>query len=245
MSESRHVASPAKNAIRICWRMFKSYQFRLCATVVCAALAFLPIYMKIPTESLQGTVLAASLRHGKLFYESSYVAIALVVPMFLDTLCDLMLVIAYKRPQTNSKKTQASSANLTILEKILILIGFLMVPATALLPPESENLAMIFLCCKRCQMILIVSILSISWCRMFPERFLPGRISFSVLCFNVGQLGVNFSYTYSLKQDAQFQQIGSVLYVMYIVLLVRPYTLQCHPALFVSPHPLMFLLLHH
>jgi hypothetical protein len=238
MAKSSNVESPA--AGKVIWRMFTSYEFRFCTTLVSAAFAFLPLllFSKTATENLQGTVVAASLREGRLFYESAIVGISLVVPIAVDMFCDVMLVTVYnvKSRQLKSKKNQASTENLTIPEKILILIGFLMVPATAFLSYKRENLVLLFLCCRRCQLIIVFSVLFISWCRMFPKRFPSGRTSFSILCFCAGELALNFSFIYKLSQDPQHQRISVILNMLWIISLVRPYTLPSYPTPRVSIH---------
>ena len=67
--------------------------------------------------------------------------ISLVVPIAVDMFCDMMLVTVYKvkSRQLKSKKQLESTENLTIPEKILILIGFLLVPATAFLLTKEKT----------------------------------------------------------------------------------------------------------
>jgi len=218
-------------------RAFSSYLFRYCITVVLAVLAFLPLMSRDPTSYLEDTVVAASLQDGHLHYESSIVALTLVVPVALDMFFDVLVFLqhlctptpaATKKPAASSSTSSSSSSEkkdmveLVTQEKCLMLLGFVISPLTAFLPKSMPNFALTWMCCHRAQFVLVVSTAFMSWCRLFPRQFTPLFTSTTVLLFGTAQVMFNYydNYSHMALPPPWVAQVDTAAVIMYF-----PFTL--------------------
>jgi hypothetical protein len=94
---------------------------------------------------------------------SSVATLALVIPFTLDLLTDL--VFKPKNGKQSNEKTLGKEGFLNNTEKLLFLIGIVILPIVAFFPEDIPNWAFIYICCNKCQQILIYGAIIISLSR--------------------------------------------------------------------------------
>lgn len=111
----------------------------------------LPLYYD-PSTYLEETILRNSLT--SIGYRYSAVAtIALAIPFMLDLVTDL--VLKPKDVKQSNEKTIVKEGFLNNMEKVLFLIGTVMLPIVAFLPDTTARWAFIYVCCNKCQQLLV------------------------------------------------------------------------------------------
>ena len=165
----------------------------LAVTIISAVLVFLPLYMRVPS-TLNESTLAESLEGSLMYYESSIVSLTLSAPMTIDWAIEY-LFDAYgltRDEKDKRRKSRAKNGNdsgsLTLTERALLIAGFVVQPCVALLPVDTPNLVLIWLCARRCQIVLIFNVLWISWARYDPKHFTPWHVSLAVVCSSAAQI---------------------------------------------------------
>ena len=117
--------------------VYVSYHFQINFTRISSLVLFLPLLMDFGFGSMDGTILASSLKNGSLFYESSIVAVCLVVPLVIDIAIDYFFQIFHKKSKhktSSKKKKEIIVRDFTNPELVNMLLGFLVVPLVAFFP---------------------------------------------------------------------------------------------------------------
>ena len=183
-----HVSSPTR-LMRTVYRAFVSYNTRFALCVVFGVLSYLPLFTNEP-DFLGNTLTAVSIQNGALYYESSIVCLALVVPLIIDTACDVFNAVTRAPSAKATTKTtmKASTDSLTLPEKVLVIIGFIIYPAMAFVPTTTPRFMLIWACSKRAANILVFFPIFTSWCRLYPKAFPPFWTTLSMLGMGIGLL---------------------------------------------------------
>jgi hypothetical protein len=120
----------------------------------------------------------SSLRQGlssKMYRDSAIMIIALVIPIALDTLADITNYSKDELP-----KGQERGTFLNINERILFLFGFIICPSTVFLSSNTPNLAFIYFCCNKSQLVISCGVIFTSLCR-YKKEFWSVRITYILL----------------------------------------------------------------
>jgi hypothetical protein len=114
-------------------------------------LCFLPLLMQVPSY-IEDTPLREALDTENSLYRGSSIAqLALLLPIVLDLTIDYLTVISDGARATKCKEGIFA----TKISRINIVIGCCLISLPSLLPPGTESLAMIYLCCRRSSQMLL------------------------------------------------------------------------------------------
>jgi hypothetical protein len=150
-----------------------------------AAFCFLPILMGTDS-SIESTSLRQALG-GSFFISTSMAACSLMVPLVIDAVFDLL------QRRRSYKTTRQDSLNLA--ERIIFLIGIIVVPVVAYLPAETKNLALIYNCCRRGQLTLMAGVIGATMHRYDPRAWNGLIILVGTVLFSIGQIIWAFWFT--------------------------------------------------
>jgi hypothetical protein len=103
-------------------------------------------------SGLEDTILRDSLRSIEYRY-SAVATIPLAIPFTFDLITDLVLKPKNGR-QSNEKTVVVKEGFLNNMEKMIFLIGIVILPIVAFFPENTVNWAYIYICCNQCQQIL-------------------------------------------------------------------------------------------
>ena len=174
--------------LSIMHRILVSYQFRYVQIMMSAVLSFLPVFYTMQEPNyLEETITSASLRSGTLFYESSVFAIAFVIPSAIDCMLDVCNSM-FGNQLMIAERLKVCKERLTVAENMLLFVGFSIQPMVAFLPRTIPNLTLIWMCCRKCQIMLVFGGIAMSWCRLYPERWSPLFTSIALILCNSGNL---------------------------------------------------------
>jgi hypothetical protein len=121
----------------------------------------LPLYYNL-SLFLEETVLRDSLT--SIGYRYSAVAtLTLAIPFTFDLVSDL--VFTPNDVKHSNERTVGKEGFLNNMEKVLFLIGTVMLPIVAFFPEDTRNWAFIYVCCNKCQQMLIFGAIAISLSR--------------------------------------------------------------------------------
>jgi hypothetical protein len=206
-------------------------------TIVTCILAFLPLFMNLESN-IDDSVLATSLRSGEQWYESSIVALTLVAPLAIDLSFDLLQGLRMtneerEKRRRSKEKGDADTEQLTTIEKAIIIAGFAVLPAIACLPRSTANLSLIWLCCRRCQLICVINTFWSSWSRYDPKHWSPRLTTLCIVLFSAGNVlfpfipimasGAVGSLTSSASSAIHYQSVDTqAALVLYAILVLTP-----------------------
>ena len=193
------------------YQTFVSYSFKYYLIWAAGLFSFLPIFMNV-SDYVETTILAASLRNGTMFYESSILLVGFVGILAIDLLMDVYNSW-FGNKEMNEKKAKFMIQRMTNGENLLLLLGLLIQPMVAFLPRALPNLVMIWLCCQRCRNILVFCTIFLSWCRLYPDIWTPSSTSLALSIGITGLLLLNFSQFFVHNPSASIQSLGNVIYV--------------------------------
>ena len=150
--------------------IINSHRFQLVAVSVLALCGFWPlIYDCLGGNSFaleSGSTLRYSLQVGYLYKESSLVAIALVIPLFLDLVLDAKLFHLSDFLTDDSSNPQKGDMKcINFAEKAMLLVGFIITPCLSFISKEFSLLATLFICATRFQIVIICGTIWVSFCR--------------------------------------------------------------------------------
>ena len=134
----------------------------------------LPILLQFPSN-LEKSILRSSLSSSHEFTYICVAIIALVIPLLFDLLLDLLTMSVDASRSAHRKKIKAAvkeTATFNFLneaERFLILLGFITISLVGFLSKSTHNLALIYICCNKCQFILTGGAIAISFCRYDKE----------------------------------------------------------------------------
>ena len=150
-------------------------KYRFWFLLVAVFLAFWPYYASYHNTLLEQSILRSSLNYGTMFYESSIISLSLLVPLIFDVILELA------HDQYEQRKTSGGSMHsvvssrspsvtnkslLEIREKILIYAGFASTPLLIFVHNDYQNLAMLWFCTTRFQLLAVYGSVWVSFCRL-------------------------------------------------------------------------------
>ena len=146
-------------------------------------------------SNLEEKPLRHTLSSTNSFFYTSVASISAVIPLFFDALLDLLTSIrsSHKLMNTGSEVQKSHTAKTTkrftflnISERLMILTGVVVLPLVAFLPRNTRNLALIFLCCNKCQQVWVGATLGLSLSRYDKEYWSIRCTVLSLLSLNIG-----------------------------------------------------------
>ena len=191
---SRHTkeAKPVKN-----FRIRAILESNLLHTLYCllsGLSCLLPIALRLPSN-LEKSPLRDSLSSSPQFTYTCVASIALVIPLYFDILLDFIYGSSHATSTRQKENLQKDSITFTFLnvpEKLLILMGMTILPLVALLPPDTQNLALIYVCCTKCQQNLMGGSILLSLSRYNKEFWSVKSTLLSLVVYSFGLIGSAF-----------------------------------------------------
>ena len=156
--------------------------------VVCfvgSFLCLLPLFTDT-SSNLESSPLRSAIS-SHLSREIAAATLALTCPLLIDLATETFHI---SRNANNSvtTKVHAGFTLLNSIERAALLCGMAVVPVCSLFPPDTSNLALIYVCCQKCQLVLIVGAAMISLCRHNEKYWTVKGTSFSIICLVVGNI---------------------------------------------------------
>ena len=154
----------------------------------------LPIGLRVPSN-FEKSALRDSLSSSPQFTYTCVASIALVIPLYFDILLDFIYGSTHASSSGQSKKLKNSSITFTFLnvpERLLILMGMTILPLVAFLPSDTQNLALIYMCCNKCQQNLMGGSIVLSLSRYNKEFWSVKSTLLSLVVFSFGLIGTAF-----------------------------------------------------
>ena len=199
------------------YQTFVSYSFKYYLIWIAGLFAFLPLLMH-SEDSMETTIVASSLREGTMYYESSILLVGFVGILAIDLSMDIYNAW-FGNEAMNEKKAKFMVERMTNSEKVLLLLGLVIQPVVAFLPRTTPNLTAIWLCCEKCQNMVVFATIFLSWCRLYPHTWSPSSTSFALSFGLIGLQLLNFAQYFIYDPSVSIQSIGYKLYVTGTVLL--------------------------
>ena len=206
-----------------------SCESRVLITFITGIFAFLPLFMNMQ-PTMDDWVLTSSLRDGVQWYESSIIALTLVAPLLIDLSFDMMNCIRLTKEERNKRqksKGKGDTEQLTICEKVMMIVGFVVLPIVGCLPRTTANLSLIWLCCRRCQLICVINMLWSSWSRYDPKHWSPRLTTMCIVAFSAGtvlfpfiptKLNGSIGSTTAVRDHPADVQVAFVFYVLLVLI---------------------------
>lgn len=180
-------------------------------TIFCFAsglFCFIPVILDMQSY-VENSILAESLVSSSEFDYSCIASIALVIPLFVDVFLDLMMNFIDASSSAEAKKlkpkpieTSARFNFLNISERLLILMGVIILPLVNFLPKETKNLALTYLCAYKCQQNWVGGIIVVSLCRYDREYWSISSTLVSLSVFSIGLISGSFVDNYSASESS-------------------------------------------
>ena len=164
------------------------------------------------SDYVETTILAASLRNGTMFYESSILIVGFVSILAIDLLMDTYSSW-FGNKEMNEKKAKFMIQRMTNAENFLLLSGLLIQAIVAFLPRTIPNLAMIWLCCQKGRNILVFCTIFLSWSRLYPEMWTPSSTSLALTMLLTGLLLLNSGQFLLYYPSMSIQSIANKMFV--------------------------------
>jgi hypothetical protein len=155
------------------------------------------------TSNLEKRPLRDALQMGSGFAYSCIAAMALIVPLLIDLLIDIGYEIATVVVKPSGKIT-ARFNFLNKYERTLFLLGIAVLPLLIFVPKSTPNLALIYICCNKCQQNWIGGTVALSLCRYDKHYFSDKSTWLSLIFFAIAMIGSTFiDNLYAVKPPAQ------------------------------------------
>ena len=169
----------------------KSNLFQTSFSLISGLCCFLPLVMGMQSN-LEHTSLRESLTSCPEFTYSCVASVAITIPLFFDLFFDYIAKIAETSTILKKSATDSGFNFLNISERLLFLIGIITLPLVTFLPSGSDKLALIYLCCNKCQLNLVGGAVLISLCRYDNEYWSVRSTLLSLVCFAFGLISSTF-----------------------------------------------------
>ena len=200
--DHRHTTRSLKNimsSLDFSWysyagRILESNEFHVAFCFLCGVSSLLPIILQFPSN-LEKSLLRSSLSTSHEFTNICVATIALVIPLSFDLFLDLLTISldasrsAHRKKINRAAKETPSFNFLNKAERFLILLGFITISLVGFLSKSTHNLALIYICCNKCQFILTGGAIAISLCRYDKEYWSVRTTLISLFLFGFGLAG--------------------------------------------------------
>ena len=174
--------------------ILKSNQFQLSFCLLTGLLCFLPIALDYESH-LEDKPLRSSMTSIN-FSLSCIASVALVIPLAIDIFLDIIMMIVDSDGRKKGIPRPVESSRfhfLNICERSLILIGLIVLPIVIFLPKDTDNLALIYLCCYKCQQNWVGGACAVSLCRYNRKYWSTESTCISIFFFSLGLVGSTFT----------------------------------------------------
>jgi hypothetical protein len=156
--------------------------------VICfvgSLLCLLPLFTET-SSNLESSALRSAIS-SQISREIASATLALTLPLVIDLATETFYI---SRNTDNSviTKVRVGFTLLNNIERAALLCGMAVVPVCSLFPNDTSNLALIYICCQKCQLVLIVGAVMISLCRHNKKYWTVKGTSFSLICLVVGSI---------------------------------------------------------
>jgi hypothetical protein len=159
---------------------------------------FLPLFGDTPSY-LEDTKLKRTLTQGNSFRDSSVASLALASPLALDILMDVGISLI-KKIRVIPTEPLTPQTCLNNMEKTLCLLGIIVVPLAAFVP-DYNNLALVFVCCNKCQSFVVGATVMTSICRCNRNRWTVISTLTFLLLLIFAQITSTFSLNTSVSSS--------------------------------------------
>ena len=150
----------------------------LLMTIVGGVLCFLPCFLGTPS-CVETSILRASLSS----VEYGYAAVTLIIsaaPLIIEMIIDGFLHV-YRSSFIQNKQQSSFILDTNVIapytysfntpEKVLFIVGIIIQPLVAFLPSDTNNLGQLYICCNKCQIMLVAGTFNTWLCRYDPRHF--------------------------------------------------------------------------
>ena len=212
-------------------------QILYCLT--CGLICLLPIWLQVPSN-LEMDSLRVSLSASAAFKYCCASGIALTIPHFLDILFDLRPVFFDSKSSEHNKHSTKGSVKFTCLnipERLLFLLGMVILPTVAFLPQSTDNLGLVYLCFSNCQQNLVGATVLLCLSRYDKEYWSERSTSLCIFSYGLGLASGSFVFN---KYAAKTSQ-SPFLYAIYILC----YVLQLAPVVIFVANSARWLIIVH
>ena len=209
------------------WEILESNSFHITYCFLSGLGCLLPLCLQIQSN-IEQKLLRQSLSSTPAFAFTSIASITAVVPLFFDVLLDLIAVIRSENISLSvrSKRSKPPATKptqftfLNIPERMLILMGVTILPFVALLPTQTENLGLIYLCCNKCQQCWVGGTVALSLSRYDKEYWSIKSTLISLISFSIGLIGGPFIDNIHAGENPPSLRITIVDYGIYLFTII-------------------------
>ena len=140
--------------------LLRSEKLHTYFVIICALVGFWPYIAGYDETNLESSILRASLDEQLINRQTSAVALALLVPLILDWMADIL------GPWFGGAKKHADPVNsLNDLQKGVLLLGLAIAPCVSFVASDFDSLALLWFCLTRFQIVAVLGILHLSFSR--------------------------------------------------------------------------------
>ena len=185
-------------------------------------MCLLPLWLQV-SSNLEMDSLRVSLSSSPAFSFCCASSIALTIPHFFDVLFDLRTMSFDAKSNAQNKLSTVGTVKFTSLnipERVLFLLGMVILPTVAFLPPSTDNLGLIYLCFSNCQLNLVGATVLMCLCRYDKEYWSERSTSISVFCFGFGLVSSTFVFNSYAGETSPSLLLYAIYTLCYIIQLV-------------------------
>ena len=148
-------------------------------------LCLLPLFTDT-SSNLESSPLRSEIS-SQISREIAAATLALTLPLLVDLATETFYI---SRSSNNFAitKVRVGFTLLNNIERAALLCGTAVVPVCSLFPNDTSNLALIYACCQKCQLVLIIGAVMISLCRHSERYWTVKGTSFSLICLVIGNI---------------------------------------------------------
>ena len=184
-------------------------------------LCFLPCFLGTPS-CVETSTLRASLSSVQYGY-SAVTLIVLTIPLMIEMIIDGLLYL-YQSYFVRNRQQSTYILDTTVIrpytysfntpEKMLFIIGIIIQPLVAFLPADTTNLGQLYICCNKCQIMLVGGTFASWLCRYDSRHFgvysMSMFIGILVISMSLQVFGDNMSNCVNMNQVLCIQDLFSL-----------------------------------
>ena len=164
-----------------------SQEAQLLWIVQCGILSFCRVYISDSPSLFEESILRASIS-SSYFRESSFSILGLSLTYLSDLMLDLMYNFMsgdrlMRRGNTTDRKHD--DAIMTGGEKIVFLLGIVVVPLVAFVPRDHKHLALLYICAANAQFAMLSGFVAALCARYYSKYFPKSFVNIAGICFTL------------------------------------------------------------
>ena len=184
----------------------------------------LPLFLGLPSN-IEDHPLRLAITTSKGFAYTCVASIALSIPLFIDVLIDISTSFdKTSNSASNRLKLQSSGTArfnfLNISERLLILLGIIVLPLIIFLPKSTPNLSLVYVCLFKCQQCWIGGTVALSLSRYDKHYFSNDIILASLTSFSIGL--VSSAFTDNILPTESTAHILPILDMVTLIFILMP-----------------------